>query len=122
MPKTIGEIRAEYDAAQGRPFYAEGRFAIVNCSFRDGRNGRFATVELRDGTGSFTARCFESALVDGLAVAGAIDVRLKVEEFNGSMSCVIGAYDVAVLDDEDIMRLAGLDPEVHRQRVAQLEV
>lgn len=121
MPKTIEQIRAEYEGAGGRGFHAEGRFAIVNCTFKDGRNGRFATVELRDGTGSFTARCFEAAIVEALLDAGAIDARLRVEEFNGSMSCIIAAYDVAVLDQEDILRLAGLDPDVHRQRVGLLE-
>ena len=98
MAKTAAEIRAEYGAAAGRAFYAEGRFAVVNCTFKDGRNGRFATVELRDGTGSFTARCFDAAIVENLAAAGAVDARLKVEEFNGSMSCIINAFDVAVLE------------------------
>ena len=122
MAKTVTEIRAEYDGAAGRPFFAEGRFAVVNCTFKDSRNGnRFATVELRDGTGSFTARCFDAPLVPGLETAGAIDARLKVEEFNGSMSCVINAYDVAQLSTEDVLRLGGLDPEVHAQRVATLE-
>jgi 3'-5' exoribonuclease len=121
MPKTAAEIRAEYDEAGGRAFYADGRFAVVNCTFKDGRNGRFATVELRDGTGSFTARCFDAALVEGLIDAGAIDARLKVEEFNNAMSCVIGAWTVAELGDDDVLRLAGLDPEVHAQRVATLE-
>jgi 3'-5' exoribonuclease len=121
MPSTAAQIRAEYDGAKGRAFYSEGRFAVVNCTFKDGRNGRFATVELRDGTGSFTARCFDAALVDALEEAGAIDVRLKVEEFNGSMSCIINAYDVAELSTEDVLRLGGLDPEVHAQRVTSLE-
>ena len=122
MPKTVEQIRAEYAEAAGRAFAAEGRFAVVNCTFKESRTGsRFATVELRDGSGSFTARCFEAAICDGLLEAGAIDARLKVEEFNGSMSCVIQAYDVAELTDEDILRLAGLDPEVHAQRVATLE-
>lgn len=121
MPKTVEQIRAEYDGCGGRSFHAEGRFAVVNCSFREGRNGRFAAVELRDGTGSFTARCFEATLVDALAEAGAIDARLKVEEFNGSMSCVIAAWDVAELSREDVLRLAGLDPQLHAARVAVLE-
>lgn len=122
MAKTAAEIRAEYDAAGGVAFFAEGRFAVINCTFKDGRTGRrFATVELRDGTGSFTARCFDEALADGLETAGAVDARLKVEEFNGSMSCVINAYDVAELSQDDVMRLAGLDPDVHAQRIAMLE-
>lgn len=121
MAKNVAAIRAEYEGAAGRAFHAEGRFAVVNCTFREGRNGRFATVELRDGTGSFTARCFEAAIADGLADAGAVDARLKVEEFNGSMSCIISAYDVAELTRDDILRLAGLDPEVHAERVATLE-
>ncbi len=122
MPKTVEQIRAEYEGAAGRAFFAEGRFAVVNCTFKDSKNGnRFATVELRDGTGSFTARAFDAALVDGIDEAGAIDARLKVEEFNGSMSCIINAYEVAELSAEDVLRLGGLDPEVHAQRVATLE-
>ncbi len=122
MPKTVEQIRAEYEDANGRAFFAEGRFAVVNCTFKESRTGsRFATVELRDGTGSFTARCFDVALVDALADAGAIDARLKVEEFNSAMSCIINAYDVAELSTEDVLRLGGLDPEVHAQRVATLE-
>lgn len=122
MAKTAVEIRAEYDEAAGRAFFAEGRFAVVNCTFKESRTGsRFATIELRDGTGSFTARCFDAATCDGLEDAGAIDARLKVEEFNGSMSCVLQAYDVAELSSEDVLRLAGLDPEVHAARVALLE-
>jgi 3'-5' exoribonuclease len=120
--KTTQQIRDEYDAAGGRPFFAEGRFAVVNCSYKESRTGsRFATVELRDGDGSFTARCFDAALIDGLETAGAIDARLKVEEYNGSMSCVVNAYDVAELSGDDILRLAGLNPVVHAQRVATLE-
>ena len=120
--KTTEQIRAEYDVAAGRVFHAEGRFAVVNCTFKDSRTGsRFGVVELRDGTGSFTARCFDGALLAGLESAGAIDARLKVEEFNGSMSVVISAYDVARLDSDDVLRLAGLDPDLHRQRVTQLE-
>ncbi|MCW2924099.1 MAG: putative HD-superfamily hydrolase [Thermoleophilia bacterium] len=121
MPHTIEQIRAEYEGAGGRSFHAEGRFAVVNCQFREGRGGRFAVVDLRDGTGSFTVRCFEAAIIEALVDAGAIDARLKVEEFNGNMSCVLSAYDVAQLDGDDIMRLAGLDPEVHAARVATLE-
>lgn len=122
MAKTVEQIRAEYEGAGGRAFHAEGRFAVVNCTFKESRTGnRFATVELRDGSGSFTARCFEASICDGLLEAGAIDARLKVEEFNGSMSCVIAAYDVAELTADDVLRLAGLDPEVHAERVALLE-
>ena len=121
MAMTVTQIRAEYDAADGRAFHAEGRFAVVNCTFKDGRNGRFATVELRDGTGSFTARCFDAVLVEGIDRAGAIDARLKVEAFNGAMSCVINAWDIAELTQDDILRLAGLDPEVHAQRIVTLQ-
>ncbi|MCW2920943.1 MAG: yhaM 2 [Thermoleophilia bacterium] len=122
MPKTVEQIRAEYEVAGGRAFFAEGRFAVVNCTFKDSKNGnRFATVELRDGTGSFTARAFDAALIVGIDEAGAIDARLKVEEFNGAMSCVINAWDVAELTSDDVLRLGGLDPEVHAQRVATLE-
>lgn len=122
MASSAAQIRSEYEGANGRPFFAEGRFAVVNCTFKDTKTGnRFATVELRDETGSFTARCFDALLIDGLESAGAIDARLKVEQFNGSMSCVINAYDVAELSATDVLRLAGLDPEVHAQRVATLE-
>lgn len=122
MAKTVEQVRAEYETAGGRAFHAEGRFAIVNCTYKESRTGsRFATVELRDGTGSFTARCFEAAIIDALLTAGAIDARLKVEEFNGQMSCVISAYDVATLSADDVLELAGLDLDMHRQRVATLE-
>ena len=33
MPKTVEQIRAEYEGAAGRAFFAEGRFAVVNCTF-----------------------------------------------------------------------------------------
>jgi 3'-5' exoribonuclease len=121
MAKNVEQIRAEYEQAAGRAFHAEGRFAVVNCTFKDGRNGRFATVELRDETGSFTARCFDAAIADRLEGSGAIDARLKVEEFNGSMSCIINAFDIAELSTDDILRLGGLDPDLHAQRVATLE-
>lgn len=122
MPKTVEQIRSEYEESSGRSFFTEGRFAVVNCTFKESKNGnRFATVELRDETGSLTARCFDAALVDGLANAGAIDARMKVEEFNSSMSCIINVYDIAQLSVEDVLRLGGLDPEVHAQRVATLK-
>lgn len=122
MPKTVEQIRSEYDGAGGRAFFAEGRFAVVNCTYKDSKNGnRFAIVELRDGTGSLTARCFDAALTSGLESAGAIDARLKVEEFNGSMSCIINAYDIAELSTDDVLQLGGLDPAVHAARVATLE-
>jgi 3'-5' exoribonuclease len=122
MPQhTVEQIRSRYSASGGAPFRIEGRFAVVNCTFKDGRNGRFATVELRDGTGSFTARCFDAALAEGLADAGAIDARLKVDAFNNSMSCIIEAYDVAELSNDDVLRLGGLDPDAHAARVTQLE-
>lgn len=122
MQRTAEQIRAEYEQAGGRAFHTEGRFAVVNYTYKEARTGsRFAVVELRDGTGSFTARCFEAALLDQLQTAGAVDARIKVEEFNGSMSCVLSAYDVAQLSDDDVLALAGLDLEVHRQRVALLE-
>jgi 3'-5' exoribonuclease len=121
MNKTVEQIQAEYGTANGRSFFAEGRFAVVNCTFKESRTGsRFAVVELRDGTGSFTARCFEAALLDELASAGAVDARLKVEEFNGNMSCVIAAYDRAELSTDDILALGGLDIDVHHARVATL--
>jgi 3'-5' exoribonuclease len=121
MPMTVEQIRGEYAGANGRSFYAEGRFAVVNCTFKEGRNGRFATIELRDGTGSFTARVFDAVLVEGVDTAGAIDARVKVEEYNGAMSAIVNAWSVAELSAEDVLRLGGLDPEVHRQRVATLE-
>jgi 3'-5' exoribonuclease len=122
MAKTVEQIRAEYEGAAGRAFFTEGRFAVVNCTFRDSKNGnRFAVVELRDGTGSFTARAFDAPLIEGIDSAGAIDARLKVEEFNGAMSCIVNAWDVAELSKEDILRLAGLDPDVHAQRITTLE-
>ncbi|MCZ4497438.1 MAG: metal dependent phosphohydrolase [Thermoleophilia bacterium] len=121
MAKTVEQIRSEYGTAGGRAFFAEGRFAVVNCTFKDGRNGRFATVELRDGTGSFTARAFDAPLVAGIDTAGAIDARVKVEEYNGSMSAIINAWDAAELSTDDILRLGGLDPDVHASRVATLD-
>jgi 3'-5' exoribonuclease len=121
MAKTVELIRDEYGTSRGRAFYAEGRFAVVNCTFKEGRNGRFATIELRDGTGSFTARVFDAPLIDGIDTAGAVDARLKVEDYNGAMSAIVQAWDVAALSTEDILRLGGLDPEVHRSRVTTLE-
>lgn len=118
---TVEQIRAEYEASGGRDAHVEGRFAVVNCSFRDGKRGRFATVELRDGTGTFTARCFEEALLAQIDSAGAVDARLRVSEFNGAMSAIMLAWDRADLDGDDVLRLAGLDPEAHARRVEVLE-
>jgi 3'-5' exoribonuclease len=117
----VDEIRALYEETGGRDSHAEGRFAVINCTFKEGKGGRFATVELRDGTGSFTARCFDAVICDGLETAGAIDARLRVGEFNGTMSVVVNAYDVAELSRDDVLELAGLDLEVHRARIAVLE-
>lgn len=121
MAQTAEQIRAEYAAANGTDFHAEGRFAIVNCTVKDGKNGQFAVVELRDGTGSLTARLFDSAHIDRLRVSGAIDARLRIGQFNNSLSAVIQAFDPAELTRDDILQLAGLDLAVHRERVAQLE-
>lgn len=122
MQQTVEQIRSQYDQSNGQPFYTSGRFAVVNCSFKEARTGsRFAVVELRDGTGSLTARCFESSLIDELASVGAVDANLKVDEFNSAMSCVLNSYDKAALSDDDVLSLAGLNVDVHKKRIQLLE-
>jgi 3'-5' exoribonuclease len=119
--QTVEEIRAAYDAAAGQEFQADGRFAVSSCSFRDGRSGKFAVVDLRDPSGTLTARCFDEATIEALATVGAIDARLKVSAFNGTISAVIQRYQAADLSEEDVMRFAGLDVEAHNRRVTRIK-
>lgn len=118
--QTIEQIRAAYDGAGGREFQVEGRFAVTSCSVRDGRNGQFVVVDLRDPSGTLTARCFEADGCERLPHVGAVDCRLRISEFNGSISAVIQTFQAAELAPDEVLLFAGLDPEAHAQRVARI--
>jgi 3'-5' exoribonuclease len=118
--QTIEEIRAAYASSAGRDIRVSGRFAVASTSMRDGKNGQFMTLELRDPTGSLVARCFDQATIGVIAGAGAIDAQLRVNEFNGSMSSIVNGAQQATLTAEEVLWYAGLDVDAHASRVAQL--
>lgn len=118
--QTVEQIRATYEASNGREFFAEGRFAVASFSVRDGRGGQFVVLELRDPSGQLTARCFDADGVTRLGTVGAVDCRLRVSEFNGSMSAVIQRFEGAELSEEEVLRFAGLDVEAHAVRVERI--
>lgn len=118
--QTIEQIRQRYELSPHSEFQVEGRFAVASHSVREGKGGRFAVLELRDPTGSFTARCFDSDSVDALAQVGAVDATLKISTFNNAMSIVLQRYRAAELDATEILRFAGLDTDAHATRVAQI--
>lgn len=119
--QTIEQIRESYASSAGRDFHAAGRFAITSCTTREGKGGTFATVELRDPSGSLVARCFDGASIDRLLAASAIEARLRINEFNGSMSAVLQDFQSIELAGDELLRFAGLDAGVHAERVQQLE-
>lgn len=118
--QNVEQIRAAYDAAGSADTRAKGRFAIVNCTIKEGKSGSFATVELRDHTGSLTARCFDGAQLEKLSKGGAIECTLKISAFNNAMSAIIDGFKTVVLDDMELLVLAGLNPELHERRIAEL--
>ncbi len=118
MP-TVEEIRSAY-ADNPADQLVEGRFVVVGSQLRDGRNGQFAVVELRDPTGALTARAFDAELVELVGSASAIDATLRVGTFNGNMSTVIQRGTAAELDEQELLRFAGLDVDVHAGRVAEV--
>jgi 3'-5' exoribonuclease len=119
--QTIEQVRSTYAASNGREFQCGGRFAIVNCQRKQGKAGEFAVLELRDPTGSLTARCFDSALVEALDQATAVDARLRVSEFNGGISAVLQAFEPVQLDADEVLRYAGLDADAHAARIQQVQ-
>ncbi len=118
--QTIEQIQSTYTASAGREFRVSGRFAVASTSMRDGKNGPFMTLELRDPTGSMVARCFDQATIAAVADSGAIDAQLRVSEFNGSMSAILNACQPATLSADEVLWYAGLDVDAHAARVAQL--
>jgi 3'-5' exoribonuclease len=121
LVQTIEQIRERYESSPHSEFQVEGRFAVASHSVREGKGGKFAVLELRDPTGSFTARSFDADSVDALAQVGAIDGYLKISTFNGTMSIVLQRYQIAQLDTAEILRFAGLDADAHASRVAQIQ-
>lgn len=118
--QTIEQIQSTYTASAGREFRVSGRFAVASTSMRDGKNGPFMTLELRDPTGSMIARCFDQATIAAVTDSGAIDAQLRVSEFNGSMSAILNACQRATLSADEVLWYAGLDVDAHAARVAQL--
>lgn len=118
--QTIEQVRASYEATAGREFQASGRYAVVSCTMKEGRGGMFAIVELRDPSGSLVARCFDAACLERLSTTPAIDVRLRVGEYNGAISAVVQSFESAQLSEQEVLRYAGLDPEAHALRMAQV--
>jgi 3'-5' exoribonuclease len=90
-------------------------------SAREGKNGTYAVVELSDPTGTLSAKCFNEGCVAELVAAGAVDCKLKIQTYNGSMSAIIQSFDKADLSPDEVLRFAGLDPDVHKANVKQLE-
>jgi 3'-5' exoribonuclease len=118
--QTIVQIREAYDAAGGAEFIAEGRFVVASYSTREGKNGTYANVDLRDPSGNLPSRCFDAASYEDLQHVGAVDARLRISTFNGAISVVIQSFRKAELTQDEIMRFAGLDPELHAERVEKV--
>ena len=118
--QTAEQITETYTASPGQEFQVDGRFAVASCTVKEGKSGKFAVVELRDPTGSITARCFDEGGVTSLPTIGAIDARLRVSQFNGSMSAVVQRFSKAELELAEILRYAGLDVAAHERRVARI--
>ena len=119
--QTIEQVRAAHDTSNGSEFVVEGRFVIVNCTTKEGKGGPFAVLELRDPTGSLTARCFEGARLEELAGAGTVDCRLRMSTFNNSISAAIVQFEAVELTGDEVLRYAGLDVEAHAARVQQVK-
>lgn len=119
--QTIEQIQETYSASSGREFRVGGRFAVASTSMRDGKNGPFMTLELRDPTGSMVARCFDQATIAAVDGAGAIDAQLRISEFNGAMSAILNSCTQASLTPDEILWYAGLDVAAHAERVAILQ-
>lgn len=119
--QTVEQIRAAYDASGGSELHVEGTFAIVNCTVKEGKSGQFATVELRDGSGSLTARCFDAGSIERLLAGGAIAAKLRVSPFNNAMSAIINSFKPVELSDIELLELAGLDRQAHEQRIIEVQ-
>lgn len=115
--QTIEQIRAAYDKAAGSDLQCQGRFAVASFTVKEGKGGEFATVELRDPSGSMVARCFDAARVAELRGLHALECRVKVSAFNGSMSVIINSFSPCELSPDEVLRYAGLDAEAHALRV-----
>lgn len=119
--QTVEQIRAAYDASGGSDLQVEGKFAIINCTVKEGKSGAFATVELRDGSGSLTARCFDGGSIEKLMAGGAVIARLRVSPFNNAMSAIINSFKSVELDDIELLELAGLDRDAHEKRIEEVQ-
>lgn len=118
---TVEQINAAYEASGGKELHSLGCFAVASVMTREGRNGPFAVVELRDASGTLSARCFEDDAAEGLLAAGAINCKVKISAYQGSMSCIIKSFEPADLTQMEMLALAGLDVAAHAVRVADLE-
>lgn len=117
---TIADINERYATSGGRDFTVTGRFAIASRTERQGKGGPFLVVELRDPTGAIVARCFDAASLERLSSVNAIDGRLKIGEFNGSISAVLNEFAEADLTPAEVLEYAGLDAGAHAERVELL--
>jgi hypothetical protein len=119
--QTIEQIVADHASRGGGEFVTGGRFVVASYSVRDGKRGQFAALTLSDPSGRVDANCFDDALVVALRDAGAIDCQLRVSTFNNRISVVIQTAQVAELTFDEMLRFAGLDPEVHARRIATIQ-